>query len=170
MQRAASSPRRTQTLRKLVRGYARKATTGPPGRRLGAKGRQPPGKGTATGTGPGFTLIELLAVIVLLGVLAVAGLVRYWGMQDQSRRQAATALAAKAQSQLSLEYSFRLVSGLALDVEPQTVCDRVAIGSLDTVTAGLVCAGTLTGTVTITGTVDGVSAPDVTWTSPQSGE
>lgn len=115
----------------------------------------------------GFTLIELLAVLVLLGILAVVGLVRVGSLGDRAREQAAWSLTAAAQSQLSLEYAYRVTKGQNLNIEPQAVCDKVAISATDGNT-NLVCSGALTDRVTITGTVEGVSAPDATWISPQS--
>lgn len=131
-------------------------------------GATPLDAGRADSTGPGdafgFTLIELLAVLIILAILCVAGLVRYQSMVDESRRKAATSLLAAAQSQLSLEFSRRLLNDLDLNAASQTVCDNVAIGTAGATTS-LTCTGALDANVALTATVDGVAA-NASWTNP----
>ena len=77
-------------------------------------------------------------------------------------------MVAAAQSQLSLEYSRRIITGNSLAVVSQNVCDMVSRsgGSGD---ASITCSGNLSDTeVSITATVEGQSV-DANWASPQSG-
>lgn len=112
----------------------------------------------------GFTLIEILAVLVLLSILAVAAIPKYQSMQDESRLQGARSLVASAQSQLSLDFSRRVIAGLSLSVVSQEACNLV-VANVSSVTANLNCDGNLDGNVAITADIDGVQATGI-WTSP----
>ena len=112
----------------------------------------------------GFTLIEIIAVLVIVGILCIYALVRYNSLVDASRRKAASSLLASAQSQLSLEFSRRILDNLDLNVAPQNVCDNVSVSTAGAVT-NLTCSGDLTANVAITATVDGASV-NASWISP----
>jgi len=112
----------------------------------------------------GFTLIEIIAVLVILGILCLYALVRYNSLVDASRRKAASSLLASAQSQLSLEFSRRLLDNLDMNVAPQNVCDNVSVSTAGVATT-LICSGDLAANVAITATVDGESV-NTAWRSP----
>jgi len=112
----------------------------------------------------GFTLIEIVAVLCLVAILFIAAIPKYNTMLDDSRRQAANGLIAAAQSQLSLEYSRRMISGNSLAISSQNVCDMISLSGGD---AHVTCSGNLSDTnVSITATVEGQSA-NANWASPQ---
>lgn len=119
------------------------------------------------GASGGFTLLEIVLVLVLFGILAVFALSNYFDLQSQSRKTVGQAVVAAAQSQLSLEFARRAVSGLALDVDAQQVCDAVFVSS-STVTSSLVCTGNLAGSVTVTATINATPATG-SWVSPVAG-
>ena len=112
----------------------------------------------------GFTLLEMIAVLVILGILCVAGLVRYQSMVDVSRQKAASSLLASAQSQLALEYSHRLLNAQDFDVAPQDVCNNVSLDAADA-TVSLTCSGNLSNTVNISAAVDDQTVNGA-WSSP----
>jgi prepilin-type N-terminal cleavage/methylation domain-containing protein len=112
----------------------------------------------------GFTLLEIIAVLVLLGVLAVVAVPKYLSMQNDSRLQGARNMVASAQSQLSLDFSRRILSGLSLAVVSQEACN-VVVSHGSGVTANLSCSGNLDGNVAITADIDGVQATG-SWSSP----
>lgn len=112
----------------------------------------------------GFTLLEIVAVLVLLGILAVAAIPKYQSLQNDSRLQGARNIVSSAQSQLSLDFSRRIVAGLALAVVSQDACNLV-VANVSGVTANLSCNGNLDGTVAIAADIDGVQATG-NWTSP----
>lgn len=101
-------------------------------------------------------------------ILAIFGLARYFDLQQMAQRQTANALMATAQSQLSLEFSRRILSNEDLGVDSQTICDQVARGSAGA-TLTLTCAGSLSdASIAITASVDGEPAVG-TWINPNSG-
>ena len=112
----------------------------------------------------GFTLLEIIAVLVLLGVFAVAAIPKYQSMQDDSRLQGARNIVSSAQSQLSLDFSRRVIAGLSLSVVSQEACNLV-VTNVSGVTANLSCNGNLDGNVAIAADVDGVQATG-NWSSP----
>jgi len=112
----------------------------------------------------GFTLIELIAVLVILGILAVAAIIRYASLQQETRSHGAQNLVAAAQTQLSLDFARRTMAGLPLSTPSQASCN-LAISALADSTVSLSCSGTLDGTVTINATIDTVLESGV-WTSP----
>ena len=114
----------------------------------------------------GFTLIEIIVVLVILGILAVAGIARMGDMTDSASKQRLHTLVAAAQSQLSLEYSRRCLTGESVNIASQTACDAVAISSPD-IAASIVCVGNVDATVNITATMDGLSL-NGTWSSPSA--
>ncbi|WP_300154323.1 type II secretion system protein [Solidesulfovibrio sp.] len=116
----------------------------------------------------GFTLIEVIAVACLVAILFIAIIPKYNSMLDDSRRQIAKSLGAAAESQLSLEYSRRVITGTSLAVFSQDVCDMVSL-SASSGNANIICLGSLSDEeISITATVDGQSI-NVNWVSPQSG-
>ncbi|WP_084158764.1 hypothetical protein [Solidesulfovibrio alcoholivorans] len=116
----------------------------------------------------GFTIIEIVAVLCLIAILFITAVPKYNSMLDDSRRQAAKGMVAAAQSQLSLEYSRRIITGNSLAVVSQNVCDMVS-RSGGSGEASITCSGNLSDTeVSITATVEGQSV-DANWASPQSG-
>ncbi|HML60037.1 MAG TPA: type II secretion system protein [Solidesulfovibrio sp.] len=116
----------------------------------------------------GFTLIELVAVILTLAIFATAALVRYSVLLDDSRRRVATGLVASAQSQLTLEYSRRIITGNPLAVSSQDVCDMVSLSNSGQ-DVSLSCSGHLSDEdIAVRATVEGQSA-NANWFSPQSG-
>lgn len=116
----------------------------------------------------GFTLVELIAVVCLVAIVIVAAIPKYNSMLDESRMQMAKSLTASAQSQLSLEYSRRLLLGNTLVETAQNVCDMISL-STSGADASITCSGNLSDAdVSITATVEGQSA-NTNWFSPQSG-
>ncbi len=80
----------------------------------------------------------------------------------------AMTLVATAQSQLTLEYSRRVVSGGSLAESSQNICDLVSLSANGTAVS-ITCSGTLTDTmIAIDAAVDGQSA-NANWVNPQSG-
>lgn len=126
-----------------------------------------PGTGEKRQCG-GFTLIEVVSVIGVLAILLVVAIPRYFSVIRDSRQASAKGLTAAAQSQLTLEYSRRVVAGLDLTIAAQDVCNMTAL-STDELPATMVCTGNLSDAVVdITATVDGESV-NANWSSPQSG-
>lgn len=112
----------------------------------------------------GFTLIEIIVVLVLLGILAVAAVSRMGNLTDDAGKQRLYSLVAAAQSQLSLEFSRRALTGENLEVAAQVTCDAVAISSPDAA-SNIACVGNLSNSVSITATLAGQSLSG-TWASP----
>ena len=115
----------------------------------------------------GFTLIELVSVLVLVSILAVAAIISYQSLLDDSKRNGAANIIAAAQTQLSLEFARRAVSGLALDVASQPICDWVIIDS-PRAAASVTCSGNLDENVSITATIETISVGG-NWNSPIAG-
>lgn len=59
----------------------------------------------------GFTLIEIVMVLVLIGILAVAALSKYFDLEKQSKQQAAKSVIAEAQSRMNALFAQYLLRG-----------------------------------------------------------
>lgn len=112
----------------------------------------------------GFTLIEIIAVLVLLGILAVAAIFRMGNLTEDAGKQRLHTLVAAAQSQLTIEFSRRSLAGENLDTVAQAACDAIAVSSSDA-GANIACIGNIASSVNITATLAGQST-NGTWASP----
>ncbi len=115
----------------------------------------------------GFTLIEIIAVLVILGILAVVAVPKYFDMQNQARLQAARGLIASAQSQLSLGYANNKLNS-SYTFAPATECAKISLSNSTSEPATLACAGT-GNSITITATVGtgtSLQTATATWNNP----
>jgi MSHA pilin protein MshA len=115
----------------------------------------------------GFTLIEIIAVLVILGILAIVAVPKYFDLQNQARETAAQGLIAAAQSQLSMGYAAWVMNQTGYKTMPPAECTKVAVSG-STTTGTVSCKGDVwTANVEITATVGSNSATG-TWVSPNT--
>lgn len=115
----------------------------------------------------GFTLLEIIGVLLILSVLAITALSHYRTLLEDSKLRGAQNLISAAQTQLSLEFSRRAVSGQALDIDAQNICNWVIVNSPE-VAASVSCAGNIDGNVSILANIEGKNVIG-DWNSPLSG-
>lgn len=114
----------------------------------------------------GFTLVEVIAVLVIVSILSIGAIVYYGSLLKQSKIRSAQNLISAASTQLSLDFARRTLSGLALDVDSQPICNWVVIGT-SSVPATVNCTGSLDGDVVIDAEIDGEHVSGQ-WRSPVS--
>jgi len=122
-------------------------------------------KKRAQGQG-GFTLIEIIAVLIILGILAIVAIPKYFDLQDQARKRAANGLVAAAQSQLSLGFANSLLNS-TYTFTPANECSNVAISNA-TENASLKCTGEANAaSISIEANVGGQTASG-NWNNPSA--
>lgn len=112
----------------------------------------------------GFTLIEIIAVLVILGILAIVAVPKYFDLQNKARETAAQGLIAAAQSQLSMGYAAWAMNQNYPNT-PQKECSQVAVSN-STADGEVNCTGTVwNSNVNINANVGGRTASGL-WVTP----
>jgi prepilin-type N-terminal cleavage/methylation domain-containing protein len=85
-----------------------------------------PLKSSPLSNNAGFTLLEIIAVLVILGILAVVAVPRYFDLQQDARNRAIDGAVAEAKGRINNYFASRVLNGDAPDAIDYT---QTTVGS-----------------------------------------